>query len=128
MATGRQAFAGGTGGVIIEAVLTRTPAAVSSINPNIPPGLEEIISKALHKDRDKRYPDSASLLADIQRLTRDSETVSVATTSQLRAIGHRGGARARNAAPVKTAVPKRSLIRLRCYLSKMPAAIRNMNT
>ncbi len=105
MATGRQAFAGGTGGVIIEAVLTRTPAAVSSINPNIPPGLEEIISKALHKDRDKRYPDSASLLADLQRLTRDSETVSLATTSQLRAIGHEG-ARSQKRVPRQPRVSK----------------------
>src|ERR1700722_13931434 len=50
MATGRQAFSGGTGGVIIEAVLTRSPAPVRSINPAIPPKLEEIIDKALHKD------------------------------------------------------------------------------
>ncbi len=55
MATGRQAFGGGTGGAIIEAVLTRPPAAVRSINPDIPPRLEAIIDKALQKDREQRY-------------------------------------------------------------------------
>src|SRR6201997_5597221 len=53
MATGRQAFSGGTGGIIIEAVLTRTPTPARSINPDIPVKLEEIINKALHKNRDQ---------------------------------------------------------------------------
>ncbi len=61
MATGRQAFSGGTGGVIIEAVLTRSPVPVRSINPDIPQRLEEIINKALHKDRDQRYQHAADI-------------------------------------------------------------------
>jgi serine/threonine protein kinase/Tfp pilus assembly protein PilF len=71
MATGRQAFAGGTGGAIIEAVLTRPPVSVRSINPEIPPALEAIIEKALHKDREQRYQHAADLLADLRRLKRD---------------------------------------------------------
>jgi serine/threonine protein kinase/Tfp pilus assembly protein PilF len=71
MATGRQAFAGGTGGAIIEAVLTRPPVSVRSINPEIPPVLEAIIEKALHKDREQRYQHAADLLADLRRLKRD---------------------------------------------------------
>src|SRR5580693_4576060 len=47
MATGQQAFGGSTGGVIIEAILTKSPKAVRELNPEIPPGLEEIINKAL---------------------------------------------------------------------------------
>src|SRR5579862_6887664 len=74
MATGRQAFSGGTGGVIIEAVLTRSPDRVRSINPNIPPRLEEIIDKALHKDRAKRYQHAADVLADLQRLKREIDS------------------------------------------------------
>ena len=70
MATGRQAFSGGTGGVVIEAVLTRPPIPVRSINPAIPPRLEEIIDKALHKDRAKRYQHAADILAELQRLKR----------------------------------------------------------
>ncbi|MGC1835740.1 MAG: serine/threonine-protein kinase, partial [Candidatus Acidiferrales bacterium] len=74
MATGRQAFGGGTGGAIIEAVLTRPPAAVRSINPNVPPGLEAIIDKALQKDREQRYQSAADILAELQRLKRDFDS------------------------------------------------------
>jgi serine/threonine protein kinase/tetratricopeptide (TPR) repeat protein len=74
MATGTQAFRGGTGGAIIEAVLTRPPAPVRSINPDAPPRLETIIEKALHKDRGQRYQHAANMLADLQRLKRDSDS------------------------------------------------------
>jgi serine/threonine protein kinase/tetratricopeptide (TPR) repeat protein len=74
MATGRQAFGGGTGGMIIEAVLTKTPAAARSINPEIPAGLEEIINKALHKDRDQRYQHAADIRSDLQGLKRGSDS------------------------------------------------------
>jgi serine/threonine-protein kinase len=70
MATGRQAFSGPTGGVIIEAVLTRSPAPARSINPNIPAGLEDIIDKALHKDKDRRYQHAAEIRNELQRLDR----------------------------------------------------------
>jgi serine/threonine protein kinase/predicted Zn-dependent protease len=74
MATGRQAFGGGTGGAIIEAVLTRPPVAARSIKPDIPPALEAIINKALHKDREQRYQQAAEILADLQRLKRDIDS------------------------------------------------------
>ncbi len=74
MATGRQAFAGGTGGAIIEAVLTRPPVSARSINPGIPPALEAIIEEALHKDRDQRYQHAAEMLADLQQLKRDIDS------------------------------------------------------
>jgi eukaryotic-like serine/threonine-protein kinase len=74
MATGRQAFGGATGGAIIEAVLTRPPVSARSINPDIPPRLEAIIAKALHKDREQRYQHAADILADLQRLKRDTDS------------------------------------------------------
>jgi len=74
MATGRQAFTGRTGGAIIEAVLTRPPDSVRSINPDIPPRLEGIINIALHKDREKRYQHTADLLADLKQLKRDADS------------------------------------------------------
>jgi serine/threonine protein kinase/tetratricopeptide (TPR) repeat protein len=74
MATGRQAFGGGTGGAIIEAVLTRPPVSVRSINPEIPPALEAIINRTLHKDRDQRYLHAADLVADLQRLKREIDS------------------------------------------------------
>ncbi len=76
MATGRQAFSGNTGGVIIEAVLTRIPVPARSINPDIPPRLEEIINKALHKNRDQRYQHAADIRADLQRLERGDDSSS----------------------------------------------------
>jgi eukaryotic-like serine/threonine-protein kinase len=74
MATGRQAFGGGTGGMIIEAVLTRPPVPLRTINRDIPARLEEIIDKALHKDREKRYQHVADLRADLQRLKQDIDS------------------------------------------------------
>ena len=74
MATARQAFGNGTGGMIIEAVLTRPPVPARSINPDIPSGLEEIIDKALEKDREKRYQHAVELRDDLQRLERGSDS------------------------------------------------------
>ena len=94
MATGRQAFTGRTSGVIIEAVLTRTPVSPRSLNPDIPPRLEEILNKALHKDREQRYQHAADIRNDLQRLERDAdsawraaegdtESVPISSTNQL---------------------------------------------
>src|SRR5580704_876647 len=74
MATGRQAFGGGTGGAIIEAVLTRLPVSARSVNSVIPWAVEAIINKALRKDRDQRYQLAADLVADLQRLNRDFDS------------------------------------------------------
>ena len=70
MATGRQAFSGGSGGMIIEAVLTRAPVSAQSINPQIPSGLEDIINKALHKDREQRYQHATEIRSDLEGLER----------------------------------------------------------
>jgi eukaryotic-like serine/threonine-protein kinase len=74
MATGRQAFSGPTGGVIIEAVLTRSPVPARSINPDIPERLEAIIDKALNKDKEQRYQHAAEVRNDLERLDRGSES------------------------------------------------------
>jgi serine/threonine protein kinase/tetratricopeptide (TPR) repeat protein len=74
MATGRQAFSGGTGGAIIEAVLMRSPVPARTINPDIPAKLEEIINKALHKEREQRHQHAADIRADLQRLERGTDS------------------------------------------------------
>jgi eukaryotic-like serine/threonine-protein kinase len=73
MATGRQAFGGGTGGAIIEAVLTRPPMPLRQLNREAPPHLEKIIDKALQKDRALRYQQTADLLAELRDVKENFE-------------------------------------------------------
>ena len=74
MATGLPAFPGNTSGVIIEAILNRTPVPLARLNPELPPKLEEIISKSLEKDRRLRYQHACEIRTDLQRLKRDTES------------------------------------------------------
>ena len=74
MATGVKPFRGETSGVIAEAILNRAPVAPLRLNPDLPPKLEEIINKALEKDRKLRYQNAVDMRADLQRLKRDSDS------------------------------------------------------
>jgi eukaryotic-like serine/threonine-protein kinase len=71
MATGRQAFTGGTSHVIVDASLNKAPASLIRLNPELPGELERIINKALEKDRKLRYQSASDLRADLQRLKSD---------------------------------------------------------
>jgi eukaryotic-like serine/threonine-protein kinase len=74
MATGQHAFSGPTTGVIFDAILNRQPIPSRQIKPQVPLELEQIISKALEKDRDLRYQTAGELRADLKRLRRDTES------------------------------------------------------
>jgi serine/threonine protein kinase/tetratricopeptide (TPR) repeat protein len=74
MATGKLPFPGGTSAVIFHAILSQPPISPLRLNPQIPSKLEEIIHKALEKDRKLRYQSAADLRADLARLKRDADT------------------------------------------------------
>ena len=84
MATGILPFRGETSAVVTDAILNRQPTAANRVVPQVPPKLDEIISKALEKDRDMRSQTAAELRADLKRLKRsvDSSRTSVVTETE----------------------------------------------
>jgi len=73
VATGHQAFAGTSGAIVYDAILNRQPASPCRVNPELPARLEDIINKALEKDRDLRYQTVSELRTDLMRLMRDMD-------------------------------------------------------
>jgi len=74
MATGQVPFRGESTAEIFDAILNRVPAAAVRLNSALPPKLEDIINKALEKDRNLRYQHAADMRTDLQRMKRDTET------------------------------------------------------
>jgi len=79
MATGKTAFSGNTSALIFQAILDRMPVSPLRLNPELPWKLEELISKALEKDRKLRYQSAAELRTDLQRLKRDTDSARVSS-------------------------------------------------
>lgn len=73
LATGIVPFQGATSGLTYDAILNRGPKPPSKLNRDVPPELEQIIEKALEKDRENRYQSIRELIVDLKRLRRDSD-------------------------------------------------------
>jgi serine/threonine protein kinase len=74
MATGTMPFRGEASGVITDAILNRAPVPPVRLNPDLPVKLEEVINKALEKDRELRCQTAAELRGDLKRLKRDTSS------------------------------------------------------
>ena len=74
MATGHLPFPGRTSAAVFEGILTKAPTAPIRLNPEVPAKLEEIINKALEKDRDLRCQSASDLRTDLKRLKRDTDS------------------------------------------------------
>jgi serine/threonine protein kinase/Tol biopolymer transport system component len=73
MATGVAPFSGTTVALVFDGILHSSPVPVTNLNPDLPPSLEHIVTKALEKDTDLRYQTATELRADLKRLKRDTD-------------------------------------------------------
>jgi TolB-like protein/DNA-binding winged helix-turn-helix (wHTH) protein/predicted Ser/Thr protein kinase len=71
MATGRQAFGEATPALVSDAILNQSPPSISTVNPEVPSGLERIITRLLEKNREQRYGSAADARADLKRFRRE---------------------------------------------------------
>jgi len=81
MATGTLPFRGESSGVIFDGIMNRAPLPPLRLNPDLPPKLEDIINRALEKDRELRYQHASDVRAELQRLKRDTQSGMTAAAS-----------------------------------------------
>jgi serine/threonine protein kinase/Tfp pilus assembly protein PilF len=74
MATGSLAFKATTSGATFGEILNSEPTRPAHLNPELPEGLEQVISKALDKERKLRYQTASDLKVDLERLKRDLDS------------------------------------------------------
>jgi tetratricopeptide (TPR) repeat protein len=130
MATGDLPFHGESSAMICEAIVNRAPVALVRLNHDVPPKLEDIVNKALEKDRNLRYQSAAEIRADLQRLKRDTETGrAIAGSSGTVAVAQESGSQvaqpqspASGSSPVLAPSPSSSAVKV----AEVPVAGRKL--
>ncbi len=89
MVTGTLPFRGNSSAEIFDSILNRAPTSSVRLNPGLPLKLEEIINKALEKDRELRYQTAGELRADLKRLKRDTDSVHITAVETVPAVWRR---------------------------------------
>jgi len=105
MATGQESFRGESTAEIFDSILNRVPVPAMRLNSTVPPKLEDIINKALEKDRDLRYQSASEMRSDLKRLKRDTDS------------GHSREASAANLGSGEAAAPKPSSHRRTAWIA-----------
>jgi Tol biopolymer transport system component len=113
MATGTLPFRGETSGVVIDSILNRPPVAPVRLNPEVPAKLEEIINRALEKDRELRYQHASDIRAELKRLKRDMDSGRVSSTASGPVQELTGGTRTRSAGAAR---PSQGLARKQYFV------------
>ncbi len=85
MATGSLPFRGSSSAEIFDSIMNRAPVAPVRLNPDVPSKLEDIINKALEKDRNLRYQHASEMRSDLARLKRDTDSEHIALTASAEA-------------------------------------------
>ena len=124
MATGQVPFRGESTAEIFDAILNRVPAAPVRLNPGLPAKLEDIINKALEKDRNLRYQHAADMRADLQRLKRDTDTGRAgAASSGATLVGSDGGSQAAVVPPIPSSGSTPAVVGATSSHSNQPPAV-----
>ena len=120
MATGTLPFRGDTSALIFKAILDGVPTSPIRLNPDLPVKLEDILNKALEKDRNLRYQHAADIRTDLQRLKRDTDSgrAVVASSSSVAAAQSRFPTHLRRHPPLRHR-PQRSLRRFQQRLHQV---------
>ena len=104
MATGTLPFRGDSSALVTNAILTRSPIPPLRLNPDIPPKLEDVINRALEKDRNLRYQHASDIRAELRRIKRDADSTRSGTSVEAADEVERGSSARTAAAPPSTVV------------------------